>query len=88
MANLATRAGVQDQKLAIHTPLISLTKADIIKSGISMGVDYSITHSCYDPSPEGLACGTCDSCLIRKRGFQDAAVPDPTRYQNNANQGF
>lgn len=82
MANLATRAAVQNHKITIHTPLISLTKAEIIKAGISMNIDYSITHSCYDPSADGLACGSCDSCLIRKRGFMDAAVTDPTRYQS------
>ncbi len=82
MANLATRAAVQNHKITIHTPLISLTKAEIIKAGISMNIDYSITHSCYDPSADGLACGNCDSCLIRKRGFMDAAVTDPTRYQS------
>lgn len=82
MANLATRAAVQNHKINIHTPLISLTKAEIIKAGISMNIDYSITHSCYDPSVDGLACGSCDSCMIRKRGFIDAAVTDPTRYQS------
>jgi 7-cyano-7-deazaguanine synthase len=80
MANLATKASVENRKITIHTPLISLTKAQIIKAGISMNIDYSITHSCYDPSPEGLACGSCDSCIIRKRGFQDAGVEDPTHY--------
>ncbi len=80
MANLATKAAVENQKITIHTPLISLTKAQIIKAGISMNIDYSITHSCYDPSPDGLACGSCDSCIIRKRGFQDAGVEDPTHY--------
>ncbi|HEY0883430.1 MAG TPA: 7-cyano-7-deazaguanine synthase, partial [Archangium sp.] len=56
------------------------TKAEIIRAGIAAGVDYSLTHSCYDPSPEGLACGRCDSCLLRKKGFEEAGVPDPTRY--------
>ncbi|HEX3019449.1 MAG TPA: 7-cyano-7-deazaguanine synthase QueC [Chitinispirillaceae bacterium] len=82
MANLATKAGVQNHILKIHTPLISLTKAEIIKAGISMNIDYSITHSCYDPSSDGLACGSCDSCIIRKKGFLDAAVVDPTRYMS------
>ena len=82
MANLATKAGVEGNTLKIHTPLIALTKAEIIRQGAGMGVDYSLTHSCYDPSAEGAACGTCDSCRIRKQGFIDAAVTDPTRYQS------
>ena len=81
MANLATKAGVEGKYFTIHTPLINHTKADIIRTGTSLGVDYSMTHSCYDPSPEGLACGGCDSCLIRKRGFAEAGVVDPTKYQ-------
>ncbi|MGD9212256.1 MAG: 7-cyano-7-deazaguanine synthase QueC [Desulfobacteraceae bacterium] len=81
MANLATKASVSDGiKLTIHTPLLHLSKAQIITQGISLGVDYAITHSCYDPSPEGFACGACDSCLLRKKGFADANVPDPTLY--------
>lgn len=81
MANLATKAATSDGvKLTIHTPLVSLSKAEIITRGVSLGVDYGLTHSCYDPSPEGLACGSCDSCLLRKKGFADAGVPDPTRY--------
>lgn len=80
MANLATRAGVEGARLTIHTPLIRLTKADIIREGVRLGVDYALTHSCYDPTPEGLACGRCESCLIRRRGFEQAGVPDPTRY--------
>lgn len=81
MANLATKAGVEKKTiLKIHTPLISMTKAEIIKRGNKLGVDYSITHSCYDPSKKGLACGSCDSCIIRKRGFKEAGIPDPTRY--------
>lgn len=80
MANLATKVGVNGKKLAIHTPLIDISKAEIIKKGISLGVDYSITHSCYDPSDSGLACGTCDSCILRKKGFLEAGVPDPTKY--------
>ena len=81
MANLATKTSVKkDVKLRIHTPLLHLSKAEIISHGISLGVDYSLTHSCYDPSPKGLACGDCDSCLIRKKGFDDAKVPDPTHY--------
>jgi 7-cyano-7-deazaguanine synthase len=78
MANLATKAGVEGkQKLHIHTPLIELTKAQIIQRGLELGVDYSLTHSCYDPSPEGRACGTCDSCLLRRRGFAEVGVEDP-----------
>ncbi|WP_028315018.1 7-cyano-7-deazaguanine synthase QueC [Desulfatibacillum aliphaticivorans] len=81
MANLATKAGVESRtKIEIHTPLIDLTKAQIIQKGIALGVDYGLTHSCYDPSPEGLACGQCDSCLLRKKGFAEAGVPDPTKY--------
>ena len=81
VANLATKAGVEGDKFTIHTPLINFSKSDIICKGISLGVDYSITHSCYDPSPEGMACGSCDSCLIRRRGFEEAKVPDPTVYK-------
>jgi len=81
MANLATRAGVEGRaRIEIHTPLIAMTKAEIIKKGLDLGVDYSITHSCYDPSYGGLACGRCDSCLLRIKGFRDAGVQDPTRY--------
>ncbi|MBN2011632.1 7-cyano-7-deazaguanine synthase QueC [candidate division KSB1 bacterium] len=81
MANLATKAGVEGESLQIHTPLIYLTKAQIIQTGIDLGVDYSITHSCYDPAPDGSACGECDSCMLRKKGFAEAGVPDPTIYQ-------
>ena len=81
MARLATRAGVEEGVIFhIRTPLIRMTKAQIIQKGISLGVDYAITHSCYDPTKDGLACGRCDSCLIRKKGFVEAGVPDPTRY--------
>ncbi|MGQ9918391.1 MAG: 7-cyano-7-deazaguanine synthase QueC [Bryobacteraceae bacterium] len=80
MANLATKAGVEGrQRLRIHTPLIGLGKAEIIRLGLSLGVDYSLTHSCYDPV-DGLACGHCDSCLLRKAGFAAAGVADPLRY--------
>jgi 7-cyano-7-deazaguanine synthase len=81
MAGLATKAGVEGNKIRIHTPLIKLTKAEIIKKGISLGFDYSLTHSCYDPAPGGAACGGCDSCLIRKKGFKEAGVKDSTRYK-------
>jgi 7-cyano-7-deazaguanine synthase len=81
MANLATRAGVEGVlELKIHTPLISMTKAQIIQSGLKLGVDYSLTHSCYDPTSEGLACGTCDSCLLRLKGFAEANAQDPLLY--------
>ncbi len=80
MANIATKAGVEGQGLTIHTPLIHLTKAQIIQQGTSLGVDYALTTSCYDPSPTGLACGRCDSCWLRKKGFTEANVPDPTKY--------
>jgi 7-cyano-7-deazaguanine synthase len=81
MANLATKAAVEGRTVRIRAPLIALTKAKIIRKGRELGVDYSLTHSCYDPSSGELACGGCDSCLIRKRGFAEAGVPDPTRYQ-------
>jgi 7-cyano-7-deazaguanine synthase len=78
MANLATKAGVEGrQRLRIHTPLIDLTKAQIIERGLALGVDYSLTHSCYDPDPRGRACGTCDSCLLRRRGFAELGLEDP-----------
>jgi len=78
MANLATKAGVEGrQHLRIHTPLIDLTKAQIIQRGLALGVDYSLTHSCYDPDPGGHACGTCDSCLLRRRGFAEIGLKDP-----------
>jgi 7-cyano-7-deazaguanine synthase len=81
MANLATKAAVEGRmQTRIHTPLIELTKAEIIKRGLLLGVDYSLTHSCYKPSEEGLACGVCDSCLLRLRGFADAGAVDPVRY--------
>lgn len=78
MANLATRAGVEGtQRLRIHTPLIALTKAQIIAEGLALGVDYGLTSSCYDPSPEGRPCGECDSCLLRQKGFAEAGASDP-----------
>ena len=81
MANLATKAAVEEGlKLKIHTPLINMTKAQIIGKGMELGVNYAVTHSCYDPSPEGLACGYCDSCVLRKKGFMEAGVKDPTEY--------
>ena len=84
MANLATKAGVEGrQKLRIHMPLASLTKAEIIKTGLDLGVDYSMTHSCYDPAASGAACGSCDSCLLRLKGFAQAGARDPLRYQTD-----
>lgn len=81
LANLATKAGVERTlKFTIHAPLIDKTKADIIRTGASLGVDFALTHSCYDPDLEGRACGHCDSCLIRSKGFADAGLSDPTRY--------
>jgi len=81
LANLATKAGVEGKiKFRIQVPLIRLTKAEIIRKGLALGVDYSLTHSCYDPAPDGRACGECDSCLLRKKGFLEAGIPDPTPY--------
>jgi len=78
MANLATKAGVEGrQHLRIHTPLIDLTKAQIIQRGVELGVDYGLTHSCYDPDSDGRACGTCDSCLLRQKGFAEVGMEDP-----------
>ena len=77
VAALGTRAGVEGSAFRIHTPLIDLTKADIIRRGLQLGLDYQLTHSCYDPLPGGSPCGTCDSCQLRARGFHEAGVPDP-----------
>ena len=84
MANLATKAGVEGTRFKIHTPLIDLSKADIIRQGTALGVDYSLTVSCYQATPEGLACGHCDSCALRAAGFAAAGIPDPTRYAAKA----
>lgn len=82
MANLATKAGVEGrQKLSIHTPLIHLSKAQIIKRGIELGVDYGLTITCYDPSPEGVSCGKCDACLLRLKGFAENKLDDPAPYR-------
>ena len=83
MANLATKAGVEGNKLTIHAPLIKMTKGQIITVGIDYGVDYSTTVSCYQAAADGTACGVCDSCRLRKQGFLEAGVKDPTRYQNS-----
>jgi 7-cyano-7-deazaguanine synthase len=85
MANLATKAGVEGtQHLKIHTPLIDLTKAQTIERGLALGVDYSLTHSCYDPDEQGLSCGTCDSCLLRRRGFAELGLEDPVPVASRA----
>ncbi|MBT5767677.1 MAG: 7-cyano-7-deazaguanine synthase QueC [Kordiimonadaceae bacterium] len=82
MARLATKIGVEgDDGVRINTPLIDMTKAEIIKTGLSLGVDYSMTTSCYDPAPDGSACGECDSCLLRLKGFKEASGLDPIRYK-------
>ncbi len=81
LANLATKVGVEGkQSIKIHTPLINLTKAEIIRKGLELGVDFSLTHSCYDPAEGGLSCGVCDSCQLRLKGFQEAGVDDPIYY--------
>ena len=81
MANLATKAAVEGKRLTLHTPVIHLTKADIIRRGLALGVDYALTVSCYQAAADGRACGVCDSCRLRKAGFEAAGVPDPTRYR-------
>ncbi|MEP7228014.1 MAG: 7-cyano-7-deazaguanine synthase QueC [Gemmatimonadales bacterium] len=82
MANLATRAGVEGgARLTIHTPLIALSKHEIIEQGLALGVDYGITRTCYDPSPDGAACGRCEACLLRLKGFREAGLEDPAPYQ-------
>jgi 7-cyano-7-deazaguanine synthase len=81
MANLATKAGVEGrQRLTIHTPLIRMTKAEIIRQGLALGVDFALTTSCYDPAPDGKACGRCDACLLRLKGFAEAGAADPRPY--------
>ncbi|PYP32298.1 MAG: 7-cyano-7-deazaguanine synthase QueC, partial [Gemmatimonadetes bacterium] len=85
LADLATKAGVEGrQRLRIHTPLISLSKKEIIETGLSLGIDYGLTTSCYDPSPAGEACGRCDACLLRLKGFAEAGARDPIRYRATA----
>ncbi|PIQ96106.1 MAG: 7-cyano-7-deazaguanine synthase QueC [Nitrospinae bacterium CG11_big_fil_rev_8_21_14_0_20_56_8] len=86
LANLATRSGVEENGgFRIHTPLINLTKSEIIQKGMKLGVEYARTHSCYDPSPEGKACGQCDSCLLRLKGFREAGCDDPAAYTQGKN---
>jgi 7-cyano-7-deazaguanine synthase len=80
MANLATKAAVEGARTTLHTPIIELSKADIIRTGTALGVDYALTVSCYQATNEGAACGRCDSCRLRRAGFEGAGVPDPTRY--------
>jgi 7-cyano-7-deazaguanine synthase len=80
MANLATKAAVEGRKLVLHTPIIALSKAEIIRRGSALGVDYALTVSCYQANPQGLACGRCDSCRLRRNGFEAAGIADPTRY--------
>jgi 7-cyano-7-deazaguanine synthase len=80
MANLATHIGVEGTRLRIHTPLIDLTKAQIVDQGTALGVDYGLTVTCYDAADDGAACGACDACVLRRRGFEQAGVPDPTHY--------
>jgi len=83
MANLATKSGIEGQShIQIHTPLINLTKAEIIRLGIEMGVDYSLTHSCYDPKEDGTACSHCDACKLRLKGFEEAGLTDPLTYSD------
>ena len=81
MANAGTKAGTEGRGFNIHTPIIDMSKPEIIKEGARLGVDYSLTHSCYDPSREGFSCGSCDSCVLRRKGFINAGVPDPTIYR-------
>ena len=84
LAAVATKTGVEGARVSVHTPLMALDKAGIVRLGARLGVDYSLTHSCYDPSPSGQACGECDSCQLRAKGFREAGVPDPTRYAARA----
>jgi 7-cyano-7-deazaguanine synthase len=80
LANIGTKSGVEGARLQIHAPLIKMSKADIVRKAVELDVDLSLTHSCYDPSPNGRGCGQCDSCQLRQRGFRDAGVKDPIRY--------
>jgi queuosine biosynthesis protein QueC len=80
LANVGTKAGVEGRRFQIHTPLIKFSKAEIIRKAVELDVDLSLTHSCYDPSPEDLACGECDSCVLRLKGFREAGIKDPIRY--------
>ncbi len=80
LAAVATKSGVEGGAVKVHAPLIRMSKADIVREAVRLGVDLSLTHSCYDPRPDGTACGECDSCLLRRKGFADAGLPDPIRY--------
>jgi len=80
VARLGTKAGVERRPVTIRAPLIKMSKAEIIRAGVKLGIDYALTHSCYDPTPTGAACGACDACQLRRRGFEVAEVADPTRY--------
>jgi 7-cyano-7-deazaguanine synthase len=80
MANLATKRAVEGERVRVHAPLIQMTKAEIIRRGTALGVDYALTVSCYQADEEGRACGVCDSCRLRRRGFEEAGIGDPTRY--------
>jgi 7-cyano-7-deazaguanine synthase len=80
LVNLGTKAGQQGARFKIHAPLVSMTKAEIVHKAIDLGVDLSLTHSCYDPSPDGIACGECDACLLRQKGFKEAGQRDPIAY--------
>jgi 7-cyano-7-deazaguanine synthase len=80
VARLGTRAGAEGHAITLVAPLVHMNKADIVRAGVALGIDFSLTHSCYDPLPGGRACGACDSCLLRRRGFEQAGVADPTRY--------
>jgi 7-cyano-7-deazaguanine synthase len=81
LAQTATKAGVEGRsRYRVHAPLLDMSKAEIVRAGLAAGVDFSLTHSCYDPTPENLACGRCDACILRRRGFQEAGIPDPTPY--------
>lgn len=83
MANLATKAGIEGDRMTIHTPLIAMTKAEIVQAGTKIGVDYGLTSSCYDPDSEGRPCGHCDSCLLRLKGFADSGLSDPLQYRES-----
>src|ERR1043165_7141726 len=83
LANLGTKAGVEGRRFHSHTPFIKFSKSEIIRKAVELGVDLSLTHSCYDPSPEGFACGECDSCLLRLKGFREAGLRDPIHYAKN-----
>jgi 7-cyano-7-deazaguanine synthase len=84
MANLATRAGVEGARIRIHAPLITLSKREIVIQGLTLGVDFGLTSTCYDPAPDGTACGRCEACILRQKGFREAGVEDPIRSRGQA----